>query len=116
MMLDCYSFDHYREPMDNCLPTSNTYTYIPKKKPCFEIRMFALMSPLFLFLTYPYIPGKNQINNNQASYSVSTRITLYSASIISNSRLHNRQSATPLYDFLKILIRFYVISFYITKI
>ena len=105
-MLDCYSFDHYHEPMDNCLLTSNTYTYIQKKKPCTEIRMFALISRLFL--TYPYIPGKNQINKNQASYSVSTRIILYSTSIVSSSRLHEQAVCNSFIwffkDFNKILL------------
>ena len=42
--------------------------------------MFALMPPLFL--TYTYVSGKDRMNNNQASYFVSTRLILYSLFLI----------------------------------
>ena len=54
----------------------HTLTHISqKKKPDFEIGKFALMSPLFH--NYPYVPGKDRMNNNQASYFVSTDVILY---------------------------------------
>ena len=48
--------------------------------------MLALISPLFL--TYPYVPGKDRMTNNQASYFVSTRLILYS---LESVHLHVKQ-------------------------
>ena len=91
MKLDCYSFDLYRERMGKChtllfVYPPHTLTHISqRKKPGFEIWMFALMSPLFL--TYPYVPGKDRRNNNQASYFVSTHLILHSCNFIEKETL-----------------------------
>ena len=83
MKLDCYSFDLYWVRMGKCntllfVYPPHTLTHISqRRKPGFEIWMFALMYPLFLI--YPYVPGKDRMNNNQASYFVSTCLILYFA-------------------------------------
>ena len=76
MKHDCYLFDLYQERLSKrhtllIFYPPHTLTHISKKKPGFEMQMFVLMSSLFF--TYSYVPDKDRMNKNQASYFVSTR-------------------------------------------
>lgn len=55
---------------------SHTFTHISRREK-YDLEIWMFTSIITLFLTYPYVPGKDRIYSNQALYFVNTSLILY---------------------------------------